>query len=106
MTLKSLTPEAREALLVSSLQRLLDGELSEGQVLARLRKNVLGMNQSDYANLVGISRRTLSAIENDSGNQSVSVINTAFKPFSLRIGLLPTQRATLEQVLENGSESI
>lgn len=100
MNPKSLNPKAREALLVSSLQKLLDSELSEGQVLAQLRKDVLGMNQSDYANLVGISRRTLSAIENDSGNQSISVINTAFKPFSLKVGLLPTQRSTLEKVLE------
>lgn len=89
--MKQLSPLEREAFLRDCLQALLQGETTEGKILSRLRKKILGLNQDNYAALVGLSRRTLSDIENDSGDQSLSVINAAFKPFGLRLGLLPTQ---------------
>lgn len=88
-------PLEREASLRECLHALLNGETSEGKTLTRLRKKILGMNQDDYAKLVGLSRRTLSDIENDTGDQSLSVINAAFKPFGLRLGLLPTHNHLL-----------
>ncbi len=98
--MKLLTPQEREALLVTSLQKILDGELSEGKVLRQLRKEVLGMSQDQYAALVGVSRRTLSDIENDTGSQSIAVINSVFKPFGLRLGLLPSSKFLFEKLVE------
>ncbi|QEI13897.1 helix-turn-helix domain-containing protein [Cellvibrio japonicus] len=89
-TKSELTPWEREYYLQQCVQELLQGQTSEGAILARLRKQILGMSQTDYATLVGLSRRTLSDIENDTGDQSLSVLNAAFKPFGLRMGLLPT----------------
>ncbi len=99
--MKDLNPLEREAFLRNCLQELLRGETSEGKILTRLRKKILGMNQSDYAVLVGLSRRTLSDIENDTGDQSLSVINAAFKPFGLRLGLVPTHQHLLVDVVKN-----
>ena len=45
------------------------------------------MNQESYATLVGLSRKTISDIENDTGKQTLPVINSAFKPFGLTFGL-------------------
>lgn len=109
--MKELNPLEREAFLRNCLQELLRGETSEGKILTRLRKKILGMNQSDYAVLVGLSRRTLSDIENDTGDQSLSVINAAFKPFGLRLGLVPTHQHLLVDVVKdmpdtNGSRKI
>ncbi len=98
--MKLLTPQEREALLVTSLQKILDGELSEGKVLRQLRKEVLGMSQDQYAALVGVSRRTLSDIENDTGSQSIAVINSVFKPFGLRLGLLPRSKYLFEKLAQ------
>lgn len=99
--MKELNPLEREAFLRNCLQELLSGATSEGKILTRLRKTILGMNQDDYAALVGLSRRTLSDIENDTGDQSLSVINAAFKPFGLRLGLLPTHNHLLVDAVNN-----
>lgn len=98
--MRLLTPQEREALLLTSLQKILDGELTEGKVLRQLRKDILGMSQDQYAALVGISRRTLSDIENDIGSQSIAVINSVFKPFGLRLGLLPSSKFLFEKLVE------
>jgi DNA-binding XRE family transcriptional regulator len=98
--MKLLTPQERELLLLTSLQKILDGELTEGKVLRQLRKDILGMSQDQYAALVGISRRTLSDIENDTGSQSITVINSVFKPFGLRLGLLPSSKFLFAKLAE------
>lgn len=100
MKIPDLTPQEREALLIQGVQKMLTGELTEGQLLAQLRRRVLGMNQTEYAAFVGVSRRTLSSVENDVGSQSIHVINSVFKPFSLRLGLLPTSLSVLTQAVE------
>jgi DNA-binding XRE family transcriptional regulator len=98
--MKSLTPQERENLLLFCLRQLINSEMTEGQMLRKLRKDVLGMNQDEYATLVGVSRRTLSDIENDTGIQSIEIINSVFKPFGLGLGLLPTNRYLLGQMLK------
>lgn len=85
----SMTPAERQALLVRLLQQHLLGEISQGQMLKKLRKEVLGFSQTRYAELVGVSRRTLTDIEQDKGNQAQSMIDTVFKPFGIKSGLTP-----------------
>lgn len=84
---QKLSPFEREAYLNTLLEKLRNHEITEGDVLATLRKNILGMNQENYAALVGLSRKTISDIENDTGKQTLPVINSAFKPFGLTLGL-------------------
>ncbi|GGX93869.1 transcriptional regulator [Litchfieldella qijiaojingensis] len=97
---KALTPDEREARLLALTRQLLDGQLSEGQLLRTLRREVLGMSQSDYARLVGISRRTLSDIERDVGNTTLPVMNRVFRPLGLRVGLLPRQPVLIRRLWE------
>ncbi|CUB04555.1 helix-turn-helix transcriptional regulator [Marinomonas fungiae] len=85
----SMIPAERQALLVQLLQQHLLGEISQGQMLKRLRKEVLGFSQTRYAEFVGVSRRTLTDIEQDKGNQAQSMIDTVFKPFGIKSGLTP-----------------
>lgn len=99
--MKELNPLEREIFLRDCLQELLEGNTTEGKILSRLRKQILGMNQEEYAKLTGLSRRTLSDIENDTGDQSLSVLSAAFKPFGLRLGLLPTRNHLLTDAVKN-----
>lgn len=69
--------------------RMVEGELSQGEALKMLRIKVLGLKQEDYANLVGVSRKTLSENENNKGNYSADVTNKVFRPFGLKVGLIP-----------------
>lgn len=98
MKRETMTAAEREALLLSLLRRLYAEELSEGQLLRALRRQVLGLSQDDYARLVGVSRRTLSDIERDVASTSLSVLNRVFKPLGLRAGVMPRQAALLQKL--------
>ncbi|MGB5997071.1 MAG: helix-turn-helix domain-containing protein [Marinomonas sp.] len=70
------------------INRMMDGDLSQGEALKMLRIRVLGLKQEDYAQLVGVSRKTLSENENNKGNYSADVVNKVFQPFGLKVGLV------------------
>ena len=76
-------PQDRQQVLIDLYTKYLMNEISMGQLLAYLRKNLLSMSQEQYATLVGISRRTLSDIEQDKGKLTQSVVDKVFKPLSL-----------------------
>lgn len=82
------TVERRQA-IEGVTQRLLRGELTQGQALKTLRIEVLGLTQDEYANLVKVSRKTLSDVENDRGSYKTDILDRLFKPFGLRVGIVP-----------------
>lgn len=90
----------REAQLVRLLGELYTGTLTEGELLRRLRRDVLGLTQERYASLAGISRRTLSDLEGDKGNVTLGMMTRAFRPLGLKVGLLPRHPELLELVLK------
>ena len=75
-----------------------------GELLMYLRKNVLGMSQEQYANFVGISRRTLSDIELNKGKLSQSILDKVFKPLGLQTGLVPIPLNIVEKILKAPNE--
>lgn len=103
--MKKTTGLDREAALMEALQRLYDGEITEGALLRYLRKEVLGLTQDQYAVLVGISRRTLSDIELDRAQLTVSVMSKVFKPLGLKVGLLPRSDRLMNTVKTGRSGS-
>ncbi|MDW7745207.1 helix-turn-helix domain-containing protein [Halomonas sp.] len=82
------------------LKRFYAGELSDGQLLRALRRDVLGLSQARYASLVGISRRTLSDLEGDKGNVTLELKNRTFRPLGLEVSLLPRKRSLLQQAFK------
>lgn len=98
-------PDDREVALVVLLKQLYAGELTDGQLLRALRRDVLGLTQTRYATLVGISRRTLSDLEGDKGNVTLELKSRVFRPLGLEVSLLPRKWSLLEQVLSGAPES-
>lgn len=92
--------QQRKTVMNAIIKRLLFGEMTQGEALKRLRIDVLGLQQAAYADLVSVSRKTLSEIENDKGNYSVEIVNKAFKPFGLVVGLVPASKTLLASLLE------
>ncbi|HDI3271727.1 TPA: helix-turn-helix transcriptional regulator [Vibrio cholerae] len=86
------------------IKHLLLGELTKGQALKSLRINILGLKQDVFARLVDVSRKTLSDIENDRGSYNTEILNKVFKPFSLKIGLLPSSPDALKSLLMDGED--
>ncbi|MFV7784197.1 helix-turn-helix transcriptional regulator [Shewanella marisflavi] len=79
----------RKNVIHAITQGLLRGELTQGQALKTLRVEVLGLTQDEYANLAKVSRKTLSDVENDRGSYKTDILNRLFKPFGLRVGIVP-----------------
>jgi len=68
------------------LERLPNGELTIGQATKAMRL-LLGMTQEAYGQkVVGLSRKVVSAIENDTYNPTLETLNKIAKPFGLTIG--------------------
>ena len=72
-------PQDRQQILIDLYLQYLKQEITTGELLKYLRKNVLGMSQEQYANLVGISRRTLSDIELNKGSLSQTIMDKVLK---------------------------
>ncbi|WP_444677778.1 helix-turn-helix transcriptional regulator [Halomonas sp. E19] len=100
MKKRELNPDEREEKLLEVARQLISEEISEGQALRLLRRDVLGLSQEAYASLVGISRRTLSDLERDRANISLAALNRVFRPLGLKVGLVPRQRVLLKRALE------
>ncbi|MFB9868531.1 helix-turn-helix transcriptional regulator [Vreelandella sulfidaeris] len=99
MKRKELSSIEREALLMELLTELMREEVSSGQVLRQLRRDVLGMSQTQYADLVGISRRSLSDLEADKASPTLALLNQVFRPLGLQTGLVPRNRELRERWL-------
>lgn len=101
---KSLEPMSKEDQLVAVnqiIKRLLLNEITQGEALRELRVNVLRLRQEAYTELTGVSRKTLSEIENDKGNYTPEIINKVFKPFELKSSLVPTSSQLLLAILSS-----
>lgn len=100
----TLDMQQRQELRKKVILNVLLGNISQGQALRILRAEILGIKQADYAKAVGISRKTLSDIENDKGNYSVDILNAVFKPLGLEMGPIPINRALVQELFNMSSE--
>ena len=84
--------DARALLIESIEQGLADGSLQIGEAVRRLRTQVTGLHQSQFAKMCKISVRTLVHIEHGEGNQTLKSLNAVFKPFGLQMGVVKLRR--------------
>lgn len=94
-----LSAQQRSAFRNQILRELWQGKLTQGQALKRLRIEMLGLKQAQFAKLVGISLPSLSNLENDRA-VSIELINKAFKPFGLQANLVPMQFDDMETLFQ------
>lgn len=88
----TITIDAR-ALLIESIQEgLAQGTLEIGDAVRRLRVEVTGLHQTQFAKMCKISVRTLVHIEHGEGNQTLKSLNAVFKPFGLKMGVVRIRR--------------
>lgn len=69
--------------------QLLDGAVSMGAAVKRLRTEITGLRQEQFARMCKISLRTLRQIEQDQGNPTVQTLNAVFRPFGMQVGIIP-----------------
>ena len=91
----TLSAQQRSEFRNQILRELWQGKLTQGQALKRLRIEMLGLKQAQFAKLVGVSLPSLSNLENDRA-VSVELINKAFKPFGVALSLVPMRCDEME----------
>lgn len=82
----------RQALLAEVQQQLLSGTLSLGSAVRRLRTEVTGLRQEQFARMCKISLRTLRQLELDEGNPTLQTLNAVFNRFGMQVGIVPLRR--------------
>lgn len=88
----SLTLEERTQLIDSIQAALADGTLDIAAGVRRLRTEVTGLHQTQFARMCKISVRTLVHIEHGEGNQTLKSLNAVFKPFGMQMGVVKLRR--------------
>ena len=88
----SLSLSQRAQVIESIEQGLSDGSLEIGDPVRRLRTEVTGLHQSQFAQMCKISVRTLVHIEHGEGNQTLKSLNAVFRPFGLQMGVVKVRR--------------
>jgi DNA-binding transcriptional regulator YiaG len=73
-------------------EQLAAGTVTIGAAVKRLRTEVTGLRQEQFAGMCKISLRTLRQIEQDEGNPTMQTLNQVFRPFGMRVGILPIRR--------------
>ncbi|MBU9811415.1 helix-turn-helix domain-containing protein [Rahnella sp. C60] len=98
---KPVSANDRNEARLNIMRALLLGEITQGQALKALRITVLGLKQDTFAKLVSVSRKSLSEVENDKGNYTPDIINRLFKPFGLKVGLVPVSQQIFRTLFES-----
>ncbi|MBN6772181.1 helix-turn-helix transcriptional regulator [Pseudomonas granadensis] len=88
----SLSVAERTALIESIQQALAQGTLDIGEAVRRLRVEVTGLHQTQFARMCKISVRTLVHIEHGEGNQTLKSLNAVFRPFGMKMGVVRIHR--------------
>ncbi|MBT2145573.1 MULTISPECIES: helix-turn-helix transcriptional regulator [unclassified Rhodanobacter] len=78
----------RQALLAQLQAELLDGRTGIGAAVRRLRTELTGLRQEQFARMCRISLNTLQQLEHDQGNPTVRTLNAVFAPFGMRVGIV------------------
>lgn len=84
--------QQRQALLSDIQEQLLAGSLSIGNAAKRLRREVTGLRQEQFARMCKISLRTLRQLEQDDGNPTLQTLNGVFNRFGMRVGIVPMRQ--------------
>lgn len=88
--------EDRYAALEGVRHGLADGTISFGEAIRQLRTGVTGLSQSDFARACKRSLRTVRLLEQDEGNPTVATLNSIFKLFGMRVGVVRVRRAPIK----------
>jgi transcriptional regulator with XRE-family HTH domain len=72
--------------------QLLHGTVSMGGAVKRLRTEITGLRQEQFASMCKISLRTLRQLEQDEGNPTVQTLNAVFRHFGMQVGIIPLRR--------------
>ena len=97
---KPMQPSEKDDLMLSVCQSMLLGKITTGGALKKLRIHMLSINQEQYANMVGVTRKIISEIEGDKSKASASVLNQVLRGVGLSVMVMPRDKYLQEQLIQ------
>ncbi|MCQ4328862.1 helix-turn-helix transcriptional regulator [Stutzerimonas stutzeri] len=82
-----MTIEERDRLIRSICQQVAAGTLGMPEAIKRLRIEVTGLNQAQFARMCKISMRAQNHLEHGDGNPTLKTLQSVFRVFGMRISL-------------------
>lgn len=82
----------RNRILTEIQTQLASGELTIGQAVRKLRKEITGLQQARFAQMCKLSLRALRQLEHNESNPTVQTLNSVFNPFGMQVGIVPKSR--------------
>ncbi|MFJ5284498.1 helix-turn-helix domain-containing protein [Pseudomonas rustica] len=87
-----MTVAERMVLMESIQEAIAEGTLEIGEAVRRLRVEVTGLHQNQFARMCKISVRTLVHIEHGEGNQTMKSLNAVFRCFGMKMSVVRIRR--------------
>lgn len=81
----NLSAEERKVLISNVEEALASRSITIGEAIKRIRTELYGMNQNDYARFIGVSDKTLRDIEKGKTDPRLSILNKLLAPGSFQI---------------------
>lgn len=89
--------------ILSGIQsQLASGDITIGQAVRMLRKQVTGLQQARFAQMCKLSLRALRQLEHDQANPTLQTLNSVFNPFGLQVGIVPRNKSSRTAATQQG----
>lgn len=86
----------RDRTLTEIRTQLAAGDITIGQAVRRLRKEVTGLQQARFAQMCKLSLRALRQLEQDEANPTLHTLNSVFSPFGMQVGIVSKPKHSTE----------
>ncbi|RUO35942.1 DNA-binding protein [Aliidiomarina shirensis] len=88
----NLSPDERKALIAQIDEALASNTISIGKAVKKIRTELYGMNQNDYAKFINISDKTLRDVEKGNTDPRLSIVNKLLAPGSFQVSARAVKR--------------
>ena len=88
----NLSPDERKALIAQIDEALASNTISIGEAVKKIRTELYGMNQNDYAKFINVSDKTLRDVEKGNTDARLSIINKLLAPGSFQVSARAVKR--------------
>ncbi len=92
--------EDRTEVLLEILAMAFHDQITHGQLIRMMRRDVLGYSQDQFVQLTKVNRKTLSLVEGDKTIPSLSVLLELLKPFGLELTVTPKAEGMKKRLVD------
>ena len=88
----NLSADERKALIAQIDEALASNTMSIGEVVKKIRTELYGMSQNDYAKFINVSDKTLRDVEKGNTDARLSIVNKLLAPGSFQVSARAVKR--------------